>query len=157
MFYHKKNVKIRHNHIRQNFSVRINPSEKFPSNDDLSYSENSKWAFREHFGRLINVPGLFRSVYLPFRTFTEGSRWMISFSVKHFVIFSTLKNKTTVPPNSQFFTESFFLQVWTANNAKIASHGLFTKKYFIFPIRGGSMDCFENERFVVKKPMIGYF
>jgi hypothetical protein len=51
----------------------------------------------------------------------------------------------------------FFLPVWTANKAKIASHGLFHKKSFVFPIRGGNMDCFEYERFFVKKSMRGYF
>jgi hypothetical protein len=40
---------------------------------------------------------------------------------------------------------------------KIASHGLFHKKSFIFAIRGGNMDCFEYERFFVKTPMRGYF
>jgi hypothetical protein len=35
--------------------------------------------------------------------------------------------------------------------------GFFTKNLFIFPIRGGQMDCFECERFVGKKPIRGYF
>jgi hypothetical protein len=40
---------------------------------------------------------------------------------------------------------------------KIASYGLFHKKSFIFPIRGGNMDCFEYERFFVKKPIRALF
>jgi hypothetical protein len=35
--------------------------------------------------------------------------------------------------------------------------GFFTEKSFIFPIRGGHVDCYEYERFFVKKPMRGYF
>jgi hypothetical protein len=64
--------------------------------------------------------------------------------------------------NFQVFTpfhEIFILPVWAANNAKnkIASHGIFHKKSYIFPLRGGKMDCLEYERFFVKKPMRGYF
>jgi hypothetical protein len=62
--------------------------------------------------------------------------------------------------NSQIFTlnhEIFFHQYGRQITLKIASHGLFHKKSFIFPIREGNMDCFEYERFFVKKPMRGYF
>jgi hypothetical protein len=56
------------------------------------------------------------------------------------------------------FHEIFFLPVWTANKAKIkiASDRLFYKESFIFPIRGGNMDCFKYERFFVKKLMRGF-
>jgi hypothetical protein len=60
---------------------------------------------------------------------------------------------------SHFFTKSFFLPVKTANKAKlnIASHELFHKKSVILPVRDmDNMDCFEYERFFVKKLMRGY-
>jgi hypothetical protein len=56
-----------------------------------------------------------------------------------------------------FSQNLFFLLVCKANNAKIASNWLFHKKSFIFPIRESNVDCFEYERFFVKKPMRGYF
>jgi hypothetical protein len=62
--------------------------------------------------------------------------------------------------NSQMFTlfhGLLFFRYGRQTKLKIASHGLFHKKSFIFPIRGGNMDCFEYERFFVKKPMRGYF
>jgi hypothetical protein len=40
--------------------------------------------------------------------------------------------------------------------AKNSLSWAFSQKYFIFPIRGGTMDCFEYERFFVKKLMGGY-
>jgi hypothetical protein len=53
---------------------------------------------------------------------------------REFTKFHTLSREFTD------FHEIFFLPVRTANNAKIASHGLFHRKSFIFPIRGGYME-----------------
>jgi hypothetical protein len=77
--------------------------------------------------------------------------------MKQYTVLPNSRFFTWIHKFSHFFTKSFFLPVWTANKAKIASHGLFHKKYLIFPLREGNMDFFEYERFVAKKPMRGYF
>jgi hypothetical protein len=64
---------------------------------------------------------------------------------------------TWIREMSHFFAKSFFYRYGRQTKLKIASHGLFHKKSFIFPIRGDNMDCFEYERFFVKKPIRGYF
>jgi hypothetical protein len=74
-----------------------------------------------------------------------------SFSAAKFTFFHANSRKFTN------FHQIFFLPVWTANNAKIVSHGLFHKKSFMFPKRGGNMVCFKYRRFFVKRPMRGYF
>jgi hypothetical protein len=55
------------------------------------------------------------------------------------------------------FTKSFFLPVWTANKAKNSLSWAFLQKISIFPIRGGKMDCFEYERFFVKRLFLTLF
>jgi hypothetical protein len=70
-------------------------------------------------------------------------------SQKKITIFLKFTRKSV---NLQFFThfhKIFFLPVWTTKTLKLASHGLFHKKSFMFPMRGGYMDCFRFERFFV--------
>jgi hypothetical protein len=71
-----------------------------------------------------------------------------------------LKNpsKSTVLPNSHFFTKFFFLPVWTANKAKysLSSHELFHKKSFVLKTIHVTSSYRKNKRFFVKKLMRGY-
>jgi hypothetical protein len=77
------------------------------------------------------------------------------YSAAKFTIFHVNSREFT---NFHTFHEIFFLPVYgRQTRLKIVSHGLFHKKSFMFSIRGGNMDCFEYERFFVKKPMRGYF
>jgi hypothetical protein len=49
-----------------------------------------------------------------------------------------------------FSRNLFFLPLWTANNAQNSLSWAFShKKSFIFPIKEGNMDCFEQWRSVI--------
>jgi hypothetical protein len=60
---------------------------------------------------------------------------------------------------SHFFTKSFFYRYGRQTKPKIASHGLFHKKSFTFPIRGGNMDFFDlsPKDFLWKSPWEAIF
>jgi hypothetical protein len=71
-----------------------------------------------------------------------------------FILFHVISREFT---NFHTFSRNlFFYPYGRQTKLNIAPHELFNKKSFIFPIRGGNMDCFEYERFFVKKLMRGY-
>jgi hypothetical protein len=80
---------------------------------------------------------------------------LYSYSAAEFTFFHA--NSLELTKFHTFSRNIFFYRHGRQTTLKIASNGLLNKKTFIFPIRGGNMDCFEYERVFVKKPMGGYF
>jgi hypothetical protein len=92
-----------------------------------------------------------------FTIFYVNSREFTNFHTFSRNLFFTGHHHHQSAANSMQSAANSFYRYGQQTKLNIASHGLFHKNSFIFPIRGGNMDCFEYERFFVKKPMRGYF
>jgi hypothetical protein len=85
---------------------------------------------------------------IPKRTKKQCCHQIHDFSGE-FTIFHTFSREFT---NFHTFTRNlFFCRYGRQPKLKKPLMGFFTKKSFIFPIRGGNMYCFEYERFFVIK------
>jgi hypothetical protein len=114
------------------------------------------------FSREFTLFHTFSREFTLFHTFSREFTLFHTFS--HFVTWIHVNSRefTWIHVNSREFTNFhtfsrnlFFYRYGRQTKLNIASHELFHKKSFIFPIRGGNMDCFEYERFFVKKCEFG--